>query len=67
MIGVRLNWKSIVVGSMKGPVTWLPVLSVHNNTGTNLMMYDMCEVSYGIVSQVLILVSQFDVNALKSL
>ena len=33
-------------------------LFAHNiNTGTNLMMYDMWEVSYGIVSQVWKLVS----------
>ena len=35
----------IVSQSISG-FTRLPVLSVHTNTGTNLMMYGMCEVSY---------------------
>ena len=57
-----------IVSQSNDGFTWLPVLSVHNNTGTNLMMYDMCKVSYGVenFSQVQILVSQFDLNALTS-
>ena len=58
--------KSILTGSMKGSVTQLPVFSCAQfNTGT-LSRYGMCKVSYGIVSQVWKLVSQWNLNCLTS-
>ena len=36
-----------IVSQSDDGFTRLPVFSMHNNTGTNLLMYDMCEVSYG--------------------